>query len=314
DTPVRWHQSGGDPHLVTPLSAPPVSTTHDTASDRDGPGYRTESAIIYAGFHGLSTAPSQTACQGHQRWGTFYNNRGQIVISPSWLAVSLWTHRQGDACACRMRPLLPTFVAGWLGRCYSRPTAERRIGLGTSRSRLSSDDRLGFAAPSVGSLHGFLRRAYLIFYCGTTLINLSGSDITVFFNVCRFFFRCHAHAASRHLVTDDRHVRWHQSGGDPRLATPLATPPVSSTRDTASDRDGPRYRTESAITYADFRGLLTAPSQTACPGHQRWDTFYNSREQTVISLPWLAVSLWSPRQVYAVSCRMRPLLHTSFAA
>src|ERR1700730_14541224 len=113
DTPVRSHQSGGDPRLVTLLSTPPVSTTHDTASDRDGPRYRTESAIIYAGFHGLSTAPSQTACQGHQRWDTFYNSRGQTAISPPWLAVSLWTHRQGDACACRMRPLLHTFVAGW---------------------------------------------------------------------------------------------------------------------------------------------------------------------------------------------------------
>src|SRR5262245_11663710 len=129
-----------------------------------------------------------------------------------------------------------------------------------------------------------------------------------------FFSRCNAPAVWHHLVTDDRHVRWHQSGGDPRLATPLSTPPGSSTRDTASDRDGPKYRTESAITYADVRGLSTAPSQTAYPGHQRWDTFYNSREQIVISLPWLAVSLWSHRQVYAVSCRMRPLLHTSFAA
>src|SRR5256885_2946273 len=98
--------------------------------------------------------------------------------------------------------------------------------------------------------------------------------MTVFFNVCCFFFRCKAHDASRHLVTDDRHVRWHQSGDDPRLATPLSTPPVSSTHDTASDRGEPRYRTESARAYADFRGLSTAPSPTACPGHQRWDTFY----------------------------------------
>src|SRR5713101_7930406 len=89
-----------------------------------------------------------------------------------------------------------------------------------------------------------------------------------------FFFRCNAHASSPHLVNDDTPVRWHQSGGDPRLATPLSTPPVSSTRDTASDRERPGYHTVSAITYADFRGLLTAPSQTACQGHQRWDTFY----------------------------------------
>src|SRR5712691_6561117 len=91
-----------------------------------------------------------------------------------------------------------------------------------------------------------------------------------------FFFRCNAPAVWHHLVTDDRHVRWRQSGGDPRLATPLATPPVSSTRETASDRERPGYHTESAITYADFRELSTAPSQTVCQGHQRWDTFYNN--------------------------------------
>src|SRR2546423_4056844 len=104
--------------------------------------------------------------------------------------------------------------------------------------------------------------------------------MTVFFNVCCFFFRCKAHAASRYLVTDDRHVRWHQSGGDPRLATPLSTPPVSSTRETASDRDRRGYHTESARAYADFRGLSTVPSQTACQGHQRWDMFYSNRGQT----------------------------------
>src|SRR5712692_11816113 len=70
-----------------------------------------------------------------------------------------------------------------------------------------------------------------------------------------FFFRCNAHAVWNHPVTDDRHVRWPQSGGDPRRATPLSTPPVSSTRDTASDRERPGYHRESAIIYADFRRL-----------------------------------------------------------
>src|SRR5947209_18762189 len=101
--------------------------------------------------------------------------------------------------------------------------------------------------------------------------------MTVFFNVGCFFSRCNAHAVWHHRVTDDRPVRWHQSGGDPRLATPLSTPPVSSTRDTASDRDGPGYHTESAITYAGFHGLSTAPSQTACQGHQREDTSSSNR-------------------------------------
>jgi hypothetical protein len=43
---------------------------------------------------------------------------------------------------------------------------------GTNRSRLASGDRLGCADPLVGSLYGFLRIAYLIFYYGTTLLNL----------------------------------------------------------------------------------------------------------------------------------------------
>src|SRR4051794_14356613 len=118
DTPARWHQSGGDPRLATPLSTPPVWSTRDTASDRHRPGYRTESAITYAGFRGLSTAPSHTVCPGHHRWDTFYNSRGQTAISPPWVAVSLWTHRQDDAFACRMRPLLHTFVAGLSGRYH----------------------------------------------------------------------------------------------------------------------------------------------------------------------------------------------------
>src|SRR5262249_39864681 len=142
------------------------------ASARDAPRCHTESARAYAGFRGLLTAPSQTACPGHQRWDTFYNSRGQTVISPPWLAVSLWSHRPGDACVCRIGSLLHTFVAGLLGRYHGRWAVECQIGLGTSRSKLSSDARLGFAAPSVDSLHGFLRRAYLLFYCGTTLILL----------------------------------------------------------------------------------------------------------------------------------------------
>jgi hypothetical protein len=42
---------------------------------------------------------------------------------------------------------------------------------GTNRSRLASGDRLGCADPLVGSLYGFLRIAYLIFYYGTTLMD-----------------------------------------------------------------------------------------------------------------------------------------------
>src|SRR6266852_9725683 len=89
-----------------------------TASERDRPGSHTDSARAYADFRGLSTAPSPTACPGHQRWDTFYNRREHTVISPPWLAVSLWSRRQGDAFACRLRPLLHTFFAGWPGRSH----------------------------------------------------------------------------------------------------------------------------------------------------------------------------------------------------
>src|SRR5437899_7223578 len=117
DTPVRWHQSGGGPHLAKPLSNPPVSRTLDRASARDAPGYRTESARAYAGFHWLSSAPSQTAARAHQRWDTSCNNRGQTAISPPLLAVSLWNHRQVYVFSCRMRPLFHTVVAGLPGTC-----------------------------------------------------------------------------------------------------------------------------------------------------------------------------------------------------
>src|SRR5258706_12035943 len=53
------------------------------------------------------------------------------------------------------------------------------------------------------------------------------------FQCMPFFFRCNTRAVWHPLVTDDRPVRWHQSGGDPRPATPLSTPPGSSTRDRA---------------------------------------------------------------------------------
>src|SRR5262249_55620851 len=118
DRHVRWHQSGGDLRLAALLSTPPVSPARGTASAQDVPRCHTESARAYAGFRELSTAPSQTACPGHRMYGTFYNSRGQTVISPPWLAISLWSHRQGAACACRIGPLLHTCVAGLLGRYH----------------------------------------------------------------------------------------------------------------------------------------------------------------------------------------------------
>jgi hypothetical protein len=115
---VRSHQAGGDLRLVTPLAMPPVSTTPETASDRDGAGYRTASARIYAGVHGLSTAPSPMACRGHHRGDPSESQRGRTAMSPPSLAVFLWTHRQVCAFVCRIRPLLQTFVAAWSRRGY----------------------------------------------------------------------------------------------------------------------------------------------------------------------------------------------------
>src|SRR5262245_59755854 len=128
-----------------------------------------------------------------------------------------------------------------------------------------------------------------------------------------FFSHCNALVVWHHLLNGDRPVRWHQRGGDPPLVKLLLNPPASPTRDTATARDVPGYRTELVRAYAGFHWLWSAPSQTAWRVHQRWDTFCNNRAQTVISPPLLAVYLWSHRQVYAVSYRLRPLFHTCVA-
>src|SRR6266699_3067118 len=128
--------------------------------------------------------------------------------------------------------------------------------------------------------------------------------MTVFFSVCCFFSHCNAHAVWHALLNDDRPVRWHQGGGDPHRAKPLSHPPVSTTRDTASGRDGPGYRTASARAYAGFHWLSNAPSHTAARAHQREDTSCNNRGQTAIYPPWLAMYLWRHRQVGAFAYRI----------
>src|SRR6516225_3728151 len=170
DRPVPWHQSGGDPPLATRLSTPLASSTRDRASDRAGPGCRTESARAYGGFRWLSTVPSRTVSPGHQRLDRPYNNRGGTGACLLSSGVCLCSLLQVCACVFRTRPLLHRFSAGLPGTCHGRRVADSRIEFGTNRSRLASGDRLGCADPLVGSLYGFLRIAYLIFYYGTTLL------------------------------------------------------------------------------------------------------------------------------------------------
>src|SRR3989442_7580642 len=73
------------------------------------------------------------------------------------------------------------------------------------------------------------------------------------------------------------------------------------------------YWIKSVITYAGFHALSIVQYRTVSPGHQRSDRSCNNRERTGACLPSLAVCLWSPLQVYAFACRIRPLLHTCFA-
>src|SRR4029453_7884733 len=154
----------GDQHPAKQLSNLQVSLTLDTASALNVQACRIRSAIIYAGVEELSTAPSHMGSPTHQRLDTFCNNRGRTTVSLPSLAVFLWHHRPVCVWGFQIRPLLHTFCAVLPGRDHGRWAADGRIGLETSRSRLSSDGHLGFASPSVGYLHGFLRTAYLILY------------------------------------------------------------------------------------------------------------------------------------------------------
>src|SRR5438093_3911899 len=117
DRPVRWHQGGGDPPLAKPLSNPPASPTRDPALDRDVPGYHAASARAYADFHWLSSAPSQTASQGHQRSDMSCSNRGRTAVCRPSSAICLCNHRLVCACALRTRALFHTLSAALPGRC-----------------------------------------------------------------------------------------------------------------------------------------------------------------------------------------------------
>src|SRR6266568_4065449 len=100
--------------LLTPLA----SSTRDRASDRAGPGCRTESARAYGGFRWLSTVPSRTVSPGHQRLDRPYNNRGGTGACLLSSGVCLCSPLQVYACVFRTRPLLHRFSAGLPGTCH----------------------------------------------------------------------------------------------------------------------------------------------------------------------------------------------------
>jgi hypothetical protein len=76
--------------------------------------------------------------------------------------------------------------------------------------------------------------------------NVCGSAMTVCGSVGCVFFHGQAHGGWPHLRTAARLVQGQPCGGAPPRATPLATPPASPTRETASVREAPGYRTASA--------------------------------------------------------------------
>jgi len=86
--------------------------------------------------------------------------------------------------------------------------------------------------------------------------------LTVFFNVCRFFFRCNAHVASHHLANDDTPVRGINEETI-RPATPLSTPPARQLGIRHQLEMPPRF-IQIGESLCRFSWLSTAPWQTAC--------------------------------------------------
>ena len=131
---------------------------------------------------------------------------------------------------------------------------------------------------------------------------------------CRLWFaRCHAPGVAPPLANAATPVRGPPCGGALPLAPPRSTPPASPPRGPASAQETPRGPPASARAEAGGCGLSPAPSPTACPGQPTWATCAHRRGQPVISPPWGAVALWSPRQGAAAACRMGALLHTFVA-
>jgi hypothetical protein len=151
----RSRQSAGDHPPAKPLANPQVPRTRAPASALKARACRRRSARTEAGGDALSTAPSHTGSPPQQRSDTVCPQRGRPTVALPSLAVCLWHHRPGGAGGFPMRPLLHPFCAVWPGREHGRRAADGRSGLGTSRSRLSSDGHRGCASPAVGSLHGF---------------------------------------------------------------------------------------------------------------------------------------------------------------
>jgi len=145
-------------------------------------------------------------------------------------------------------------------------------------------------------------------------MNLSGSDMTVFFSVCSFFFHYNAHVVLHHLANDDTCVPWHQWSIGLHLSRQIWTPQVLWILDAASSLNVRVSCARPGTTYAGFRALLTAPYQTGFRAHQTWDTSCSNKGRTAVCLICLAVCLWHHRQVCVCELLRRPLLRTFVAA
>jgi hypothetical protein len=152
---TRGTCGGGHAPWIPPLAQLLGGPTRDTASVLKTRGSRPAGVRAYGGCRGLATVPSRPGSPGPHRSERTCQKRGRTGASLLAWAVCLWSRLLVCACVCRTPPLLPRLSAGLPGTCPGRRAAESPIGLGRVQCRLSSDGRLGWAAPAVGSLPGF---------------------------------------------------------------------------------------------------------------------------------------------------------------
>jgi len=151
ETPVGGINEEALHPLQRGLSTPPASPVRDTASVEMHQGVIQHRRALRQVVVGFRPRPRTRRAQDSKGGIRFLIVEDTRSFLPPGLAVALWPHRQGDACACRSGPLLHTVVVGC--PVDSTEDGQQRVALvlGTSRSRRSSDARLGCAAPSGGS-------------------------------------------------------------------------------------------------------------------------------------------------------------------
>jgi hypothetical protein len=152
---MRWRPCSLAPPLAQQLAQLLGGPTRDTASVLKTRGSRPAGVRAYGGCRGLATVPSRPGSPGPHRSERACHKRGRTGASLLAWAVCLWSRLLVCACVCRTPPLRPRLSVGLPGTCPGRRAAESPIGLGRVQCRLSSDGRLGWAAPAVGSLPGF---------------------------------------------------------------------------------------------------------------------------------------------------------------